>query len=489
MGKLSFLQRLDDSYLISPKLIYFFICTVYYALYLFRAQFMKEYLRLDLGQYGDISAMMALVSFAFMTLWSSFADHIGRHRLILVALCLALAGSMELSLFVGPIENSSVRFYLAAAVLSLYSFFACGILPLTDYLILKMLSDRPGFSRDLYGRQRLWGTVSYGLTSLVVSFFTQNYDVVSIFYIVPISSLVSAAIVLFLGPTDSPTPLRHIFSLHKAKLPPSDDTLAEQDGLNKQQDMVQVQAGKGEEETGQDELEKEQNIDGAPEQQGSTKRRPIFVLLTNSNYIFMLFVVFMTGSARAVMTTFLSAYWSDYMHLKKTQVGIAANFGILMEIVIFFFGKFFIRTCGIYWMLIFSQLAMVVRCWAYVFLPPSSSNFWVVYVIELLKGVAFGFTQSAGVKLASEIAPPGLEATAQALYTSVYSQLPAVLTAFAGGRCTKAYGPVMLFYITSVISTAALALFLLKYSMDGSIRLPLFQQCRKKGDTVEMSAP
>lgn len=500
-----FFRRLEDRVLLSPKIIYSVVSAAFYAFYMFRAKLIKDYLLLDSDQYGDLAAIMALVSFAFMTLWGSFADALGRHRLVLVGLCVLMALALELCMFVGDVERTMVRFILAAGALSLYSFFACGLLPLTDYLTLRILTDKPGFNKDMYGRQRLWGTISYGFTTYVVGVIIDNNGPAALFYIVPLTSLLAVIVIFCLAPRDKPKSLQEAFRRRPADGDSKTQVAGSGESTGKDADMIQRSSplpredesimGDGSEKEERQlkpadaKLASPQNSTAAipipsshsptaaaaaatdPASEGEKARRPIVRLLCNPNYLFMLLAVFMTGSARAVMTTFLGKYWDD-SGLKSKQIGLAANFGIVMEVIIFFFGPLCIRTIGTYWMLVIAQLAMVLRCWAYVVLPVNNGTVWMVYMVELLKGVAFGFTQTSGVKLASDAAPTGLEATAQALYTSVYSQLPAVLTAFAGGRVYKIMGPTALFIITSIVMSVALALFTIKYVADGSIRLP-----------------
>ena len=467
-------RRLDDKLLLAPKIIYFVVSTAFYALYLFRFDFINTYLGLGDDRYGDISAIMALVSFSFMTVWGTFADMLGRHRLVLAVLCTALTGAFELNILVANVASDSARFDLAAVTLALFSFFACGIPPLADYLTLRMLSNRPGFSRDLYGKQRLWGTISYGLTTLVVGWLSDMYSIRVLFYVFPISSAACVLTLMALAPADDPKPLSAIF---RRSQPSDEDGEAAANDQHKgdKPTTEQVEPTEAKNKSAADStstLIPDQSAEPAKKK----TRSPFLQLLLNPSYMFMLVVVFMTGSARAVMTTFLSKYWKEQMHLSSRQSGLAANFGIVLEITIFYFGPQFLRIFGTYWLLIFAQLAMVVRCWAYVLLPADPSSVWLVFLVELLKGVAFGCTQLAGVKLASDAAPKELEATAQALYTAVYSQLPTVLTSFAGSRVYKSHSPKMLFQITSVVMTAGMVLFVLKYLVDGSIRIP----CRRR---------
>lgn len=445
------LQKLDEMLLPAPKIIYIVVCMVFYCLHLFRGRFIREYLALGDEQYGYIMAVMALVSFAFMTVWGTLADALGRHRLVLSFLCFALVASFELTALVAKVASPTARFYLSGLVMGLHAFFSCGLMPLTDHITLRLLSDRPGFSKDLYGRQRLWGTISYAGTNWIVGWFGQRYTVACVLYLWPIFSFICIVTLFILAPSDSPKPLSEFLSFLRRK--PSSGTtkdMSEADGKEPKGSIVDLASPH-------------------PAVTGQTQQSPFLQLLTNGNYLFLLFVVFMTGSARAVMTHFLSKYWQEKMGFDDTQTSNAANFGVIMEVIIFFFGPWLLRIFGIYWLLIFGQLAMVVRCWAYVQIPASKDYLRLVYLVELLKGVAFGFTQASGVKLASEVAPKGLEATAQALYTSIYSQLPAVITALVGGHAYKMTH--LLFQITAIVSTAALVLFVIKYILDGSIGL------------------
>lgn len=70
--------------------------------------------------------------------------------------------------------------------------------------------------------------------------------------------------------------------------------------------------------------------------------------------------------------------------------------------------------------------------------------------IELLKGAAFGLTHLAGVKVARESAPEGLEATAQGFYEGCYSQLPSVISVPLGGPSIRMLGFRNTFLLTAI---------------------------------------
>jgi MFS family permease len=181
------------------------------------------------------------------------------------------------------------------------------------------------------------------------------------------------------------------------------------------------------------------------------------------------------------MTNFLAIFWKREMGLSNKQIAGGAISGIVLEVLIFFFGPEVSAFFGCHWMLLIAQAAMAARSWLYWAMPDEKGWYWAVLAVELLKGVAFGFTHLAGVKTAAAAAPPGLQATSQSIYNSIYAQLPAVIAAFVGARLYSKLGPHHLFLIVAIISTASMAAFLVKYVMDGSIGFG----CKRKSGRKE----
>lgn len=469
---------ISSSLFIKPKLIYFSVASAYYGLYMFRGDLCKKYLNLKTDQFGTLSSIIAFVGFIFMPIWSSLADRLGRHRMIIIFLCLAMSASIQLAPLVKGIDQNGYKFVASVLFMSLYSLFSCGILPITDFIVLRMIEDKQGFSRDLYGRQRLWGTISYGITTLVVGFFSTHYGLVSLLYVLPLIVVATTFVLCFNAPPDSNAlPFRSLF--WKTRIISSDvgdvDDVSSNESINSNDSKNESinsndsenNSKNNKESASVDESEKSISTD----QKSSSKirtRSPFRVLLTTPSYVFMLLVVFMTGSARAVMTTFLNVYWCEDLKFNATNRGWLATIGVIFEVIIFFNSQLLLRGLGIYWMFLIAQVATVLRCYAYYALPTSTS-FVVFCGVELLKGVSFGFTQSAGVKLAGDVCPAGLESTAQAVYTAVYSQLPAVISAYCGGVVYQRFGADRLFLGISLISVVALLLCTLKYYYDGHI--------------------
>lgn len=78
----------------------------------------------------------------------------------------------------------------------------------------------------------------------------------------------------------------------------------------------------------------------------------------------------------------------------KLFVSIAAVSGLIFEVLIFFFGKPLLAKMGSYWLLVNSLLTIVLRLWAYYFVPEGNPN-WIYFVffVELFKGMSAGTLQ------------------------------------------------------------------------------------------------
>lgn len=411
----------------SLKILFLTVHGIVYCFSIFRHQFMTARLGFSLEQYGDVQALMALSSVVGTPFWSAAADSLGRHRLVLACLCAATAGCFSL---LALAERE--QFFVPAALLTLYAFLSSGLAPLVDYIALSSLgADR----RHLYGRLRIWGTLSFGFTALLVG---QCLDAVGsmlpLFYIVPVFAAAS------------------ILSIAATALP------------------LQVDASHSE-------PEKHTEIKAAAFLDATTTVR-LARLFSHPTFCILLGIVFMTGCVRSVSTLFLSAHWSQQLGLSRTQIGIASNFAVASEVAIFSIAPWLLSRVGVHWLLILAQLAGAVRSWAYCSLPSDPSHASSVYAIELLKGITFGFTHLAGVKIASDSAPAGTEATAQALYTIAYSQVPAVATALVGTRLK----PNVLLIATGVVASLSLLVSAIVLAAIGNL------QCWRQGSVITYAA-
>jgi PPP family 3-phenylpropionic acid transporter len=84
---------------------------------------------------------------------------------------------------------------------------------------------------------------------------------------------------------------------------------------------------------------------------------------------------------------------------------------------------------------------------------------WPALLIQLLHGPTYSAIWVAGVSYADKIAPAGLGATAQGIFSGVLLGLGYGTGAVLGGRIYENMGAVAMFQIFSLIVFAALAIF------------------------------
>ena len=105
----------------------------------------------------------------------------------------------------------------------------------------------------------------------------------------------------------------------------------------------------------------------------------------------------------------------------------------------------------------FSLLACGVQAFAYSLMRTP----WLVLPIQLLHGPAFSAMWAAGVSYAAEIAPEGMGATAQGLFSGVAMGLRSALGAFIGGLLFEGLGAALMFRWGGVSAVLGLLLFVL----------------------------
>ena len=108
-------------------------------------------------------------------------------------------------------------------------------------------------------------------------------------------------------------------------------------------------------------------------------------------------------------------------------------------------------------LLVFALLVFVVRAALLaVVLEP-----WLILVIQFLHGATFSSILVSGVSYASEIAPPGMSATAQGLFSSVLMGLGASAGALLGGVLFESLGGAGMYFWIGVLVLFSLGVFLL----------------------------
>ena len=99
--------------------------------------------------------------------------------------------------------------------------------------------------------------------------------------------------------------------------------------------------------------------------------------------------------------------WCLLVLLKLLLCGVA--------VPVFFFTGALVRRLGVDGVLNLVLAALILRMSCYVGLPYLNTP-WAVLPVELLHGITFGCAWAAGTVKSARLAPPGFEATMQAIF-------------------------------------------------------------------------
>ena len=137
-------------------------------------------------------------------------------------------------------------------------------------------------------------------------------------------------------------------------------------------------------------------------------------------------------------------------------MGAALAVATVSELPVFFFSGMLMKRWGARSLLVLSLFVYVLRALAMSFLSAP----WQVLPVQLLHGLTFSITWAAGVTYAREIAPPGMGATAQGLFSGAFFGLGGSVGALIGGVLYQEVGSAALFRWMALVVFAAAAFFL-----------------------------
>ena len=165
--------------------------------------------------------------------------------------------------------------------------------------------------------------------------------------------------------------------------------------------------------------------------------------------------VLLAGLGFSVLNNYLILYMGS-VGAGEAVFGLSVAVAGVSELPVFFFSSWMLQRLSPRGMMGAAFAALVLR----LVLIAWFKNPWALVAIQLLHGPTFSAMWAAGVSYASELAPPGLGASAQALFSTTLFGLAGSLGAFAGGQIYQWYGPVAVFQASALAVAFGLVIFL-----------------------------
>jgi PPP family 3-phenylpropionic acid transporter len=370
-----------DRALLPPKAYYF----CYYAAMACLMPYLPLHYReigLSGAQIGLLAGLSPIITWIAAPFWGALADSTRQHRAILTV---TMVGSMCM---VALLSGATGLLWLLPIVAA-NAFFMAPMMPLVDNSLMEQLGER----RYLYGRQRMWGSIGWGIAAagagLLVDYFGLSFSFYAYLLFMALGLVISYRMVVSGGPIGKP------FWTSVGIL---------------------------------------------------TKNRALLIFLIS---------VLFAGIGSSLVHNYLFLYLAD-LGASTTLMGLSQTVATFSEVPVFLLSAVLLRKIGARGLLLLSLAAYVVRLLAYAYLMPPV---WVVLPIAMLHGLTFSALWVAGVSYANEVAPQGMGATAQGLFTGMSMGLGSALGALLGGALYDNFGPVVLMQTAAMIVLVGLLFF------------------------------
>lgn len=429
-------KHLNSVLYLTPKLLYVAVNTEYFLFYNLRQPFLTSIGIIE-GKQSITLILMLLSTFISNMGIAYLADKLQKPKGILMF-------SLVISAFLFQLLLLPINTVARSAIFIVYSMFILSTLPLLDRIVLEYLQKVLEAPASLYGRQRMFGTLTYS----VINYFVEslvfprgtkdskvgNYSRLSLPFV--LCAGVASGLVYLLAPPDR---VRRRSAETRANPP---------------------QFSK---------------------------------VLLNPAYMFFLLIILMNGVTRGVMSMYLSSYYKNILNFNDFKapsslpvylrwivdifyanpMSTCNTFGIILEILLFFSSAWILGIFGLYWLFLFSQIAQGLRFYLYTFITETDPwRFEKSCLIELLKGVNFGLTHLSGVQLAVLLVPSNLKSTSQMIYAGTFLCLGTVAGVTAGYylKIDTYNGVQKVFNGCALLSLLAIGLIIVKYGfIDGKL--------------------
>lgn len=385
-----------DRYLIVPKALYFLCSCFMYAPSLYQAKYLEDVWNISAKNYGYLNLVTIFSIFASLA-WSGVADRYRAHKRFLMIKSLLYGLSYCSMWFLEPFMinwSKQVRVIVITCLFFFTTVCCSSIFPLLGTLVFAILESSESLRngpippKRLLGRQKLFGTLGLGMVFAINGTLTDFIGYRAQFLIVSVTCL-SFFLIAYFGLSKMPTSFEKVTTyktstvdLFKPVVKPSWST-------------------------------------------------NVKILLSNWDFLLLLLIVFLIGVAGSVFNVYFSVFMSMILEKstwKNRIMGYMYAVRLTVEIPIYVWGNILLGVFGSYGVLLMGMAASALRPFGYAFLMKDESTAFLGFIFELCKGFSHACNGLGGCVLASDMAPPGAQGMAQALFTSAHHHAASVVS-------------------------------------------------------------
>lgn len=326
-----------------------------------------------------------------------------------------------------------------------------------DAITLRVLQDPKE-----YGKQRLYGSLSWGLSSLITGIMIdQFHDIWWSVYIYFGWITLFLAISFFID--------YKIRSVEESVYEPINDEELDHSCLVPSDEIEHRESTddnhSNEEETCLIKVDEAHQDDNNPDVENipSTANETLFQAVFKTKIILFFAVTSLLGLVFSVIGSYLFIYLATTWQASPTFLGMTTPFSVFWELPLFFFSDLLLKKIGTTKMLVMAHLLMLLRLLIYMFLPsvvPVSYGYCMLFV-ESLHGAIFGLYWTAGIEIVQNLANPLFKDTFVGIYCSISNNAGGILGNIVGGYIYENFGYFYLWLSCFCFVLFSLSLFLI----------------------------
>ncbi|CAG8613388.1 15251_t:CDS:2, partial [Dentiscutata heterogama] len=482
------LSRIYSVPYLAPKLLFIMLCAGMGSVLPFLPIFYNTSLNLTSTQIGIVFSIAPFISALSCPLWTGLADKFQAHRFIITIIYILAAFSIIVQMILPltiDVHNSSNNGFILVCVLFAalwFAFFGVPVNALVDSGVLKILGDK----RELYGQQRLWGSVSYGTSTLLIGLLWSAADNINVVFYYFFGSAIMFLICTlctdfnqFIDDFDIITTRSNDISFKPLiNLDDNDDVASSSRGSVKFNNgsVINMSSHVGEfdgDDSSIDEDEDEMlvpdldilafpptslNLPTASFTNDPTSSMK--KLLTNPSVVTLLIVMLLMGTAFAMSNAFLLLFLNQELGASSIVLGLTGPISAVAELLFFFYSKELISQFGLCSLVFLAHIVTIIRCFMYIFLQKNTISYTLALFAQLLNGTGFSALWISGVTHIANSAPPNLISFSQGVMTAVYAGFGTGFGSLFGGMLyDSAGGPRVMFGVVVGISIASLVMY------------------------------
>ncbi|KAI8989362.1 major facilitator superfamily domain-containing protein [Pilobolus umbonatus] len=500
------------------KLLYISIFALLSAAPPYLPLYYHDILGFSSNQIGVVLAIAPFIQSIACPLWSYVVDKRPQSHGLIMAITSLLGGiavmcimglghliSTETTpIYFGWELSNTVVITLTSILALTFAFFTLPNMALVDSAVMKIL----GPNKLLYGEQRLWGSVSAGLTILIVGqllSFTGNLDV--LFWVFACATVLFIVFAFIANITDDSTQyytpitdaeeehryasLANIATNGSEKLlgGPSQRAFNTYNSLSGEYNsknmpgQSHVSLFKPDSVTSAYTIREEAdetldvvgiNLGLAISRIASMDQSIISFIDRNSEEIpsmddfksfrvlSFLLTTLLFGFVLSIIVNFLFLFLSQDLHMPTSWIGWTGPTTGVTELLCFCFSKQLTEKFGVTKMIVIAHIATIIRCLVYTVLVPDSFITNVsALLLQTLHGIGFGIFWATAVSEMDSFFPPEQRSVAQGVLGALHFGLGTGLGALTGGYLYEYMGPIWMFRIAAIVATINMTIFTL----------------------------